>query len=93
MISFTENMLNIMLPIIKNHHSQCPIILETKSSEYRIIAIKSTFMDFDSNGTLVSVEVGGEVYLENQTALEYVITNGTASFTELAKSAILTNSF
>ena len=45
------------------------------------------------NGTLVSVEVGGEVYLENQTALEYVITNGTASFTELAKSEILTNSF
>lgn len=93
MISFTEDMLNIMLPIIKKYHMQIPIALVTESVEYRVVAVNSSVMDFESNGVLVSVEVGGKLLLENGTSLEYVIKNGTANLTELAKSELLTNSF
>ncbi|ELV8579198.1 hypothetical protein QNF13_004593 [Vibrio vulnificus] len=50
-------------------------------------------MDFESNGSLISVEVGGEIFLENQIVLEYVEKNGKANLTELAKKEILANSF
>ncbi|MFM2598231.1 hypothetical protein [Vibrio fortis] len=84
MITFTEDMLTIMLPIIKKYHSQFPIILVTDFVEYRIIAIKISFMDFESNGVLVSAEVGGEILFENQSSLKYVIKDGKANLTELA---------
>ncbi|WP_440887697.1 hypothetical protein [Vibrio sp. WZ-1] len=92
MISFTEDMLNIMLPIIKKYHMQIPILLATESVEYRVVSVNSSVMDFESNGVLVSVEVGGKLLLENGTSLEYAIKNGTANLTELAKSELLTNS-
>jgi hypothetical protein len=72
---------------------QIPIALVTESVEYRVVAVNSSVMDFESNGVLVSVEVGGKLLLENGTSLEYVIKNGTANLTELAKSELLTNSF
>ncbi|HHX8672706.1 hypothetical protein ACEV76_09605 [Vibrio parahaemolyticus] len=93
MISFTEDMLNIMLPIVKKYHMEIPIAVATEFVEYRVVAVNSSFMDFESNGVLVSVEVGGKLLLENGASLEYVIKNGTAILTELAKSELLTNSF
>lgn len=93
MISFTEDMLNIMLPIVKKHHMQIPIALATESVEYRVVAVSSSVMDFESNGVLVGVEIGGKLHLENNLSVEYVIKNGTANLTELAKSELLANSF
>ncbi|MEH0771755.1 hypothetical protein [Vibrio alginolyticus] len=93
MISFTEDMLSIMLPIVKKYHMKVPFALATEFVEYRVVGVNSSFMDFEYNGTLVSVEVGGKLLLENDTSLEYVIKNGTAILTELAKSELLTNSF
>ncbi|ASG03777.1 TPA: hypothetical protein ACGUVV_004238 [Vibrio vulnificus] len=93
MILFTEDMLDIMLPIAKKYCSSVPVKLMYENIEYRIVAIKSSSMDFESNGSLISVEVGGEIFLENQIVLEYVEKNGKANLTELAKKEILANSF
>ena len=93
MIIFTEDMLNIMLPTAKKHHTLVPVALVSESVEHRIVAINSSFMDFESNGSLVSVEVGGELFFENNSSLKYTIKNGIAELTELAKADLLANSF
>ncbi|EGR0088777.1 hypothetical protein LQK60_004071 [Vibrio vulnificus] len=93
MILFTEDMLDIMLPIAKKYCSSVPVKLMYENIEYRIVSIKSSSMDFESNGSLISVEVGGEIFLENQIVLEYEEKNGKANLTELAKKEILANSF
>lgn len=93
MILFTEDMLDIMLPIAKKYCSTVPVKLMYENIEYRIVAITSSSMDFESNGSLISVEVGGEIFLENQIVLEYVEKNGKTNLTELTKKEILANSF
>ncbi|CAH8191700.1 hypothetical protein [Vibrio aestuarianus] len=93
MILFTEDMLNIILPTAKKYHTLVPVVLVSGSVEYRIVAINSSFIDFESNGSLVSAEVGGELLLENNTSLKYTIKNGIAELTELAKAELLANSF
>lgn len=92
MILFTEDMLTIMLPTAKKYHTLSPVALVSERVEYRIVAINSSFMDFESNGSLVSVEVGGELLLENNTSLKYTIKNGIAKLTELARAELLANS-
>lgn len=92
MILFTEDMLTIMRPTAKKYHTLAPVALVSERVEYRIVAINSSFMDFESNGSLVSVEVGGELLLENNTSLKYTIKNGIAKLTELARAELLANS-